>query len=143
MHLDELSTTSGCIVTKNPLSFYFDSGLETEDDMKKPVDLTIDHSCFVSYLEFSYTGNTYYRGESVECYQCNAHTEIKVHNFKIDFMFTLYRNTVNNTYYTETDPELGPQEYPEDTGGSLNYYFLPDLLKMVFFIPPSYEDIYY
>ena len=143
MNLDELNTTTGSIVTKNPPSFYYDSGLETEEDMKKPVDLKIDNSCFFSYLELLYIGNIYHRGQPVECYHCNAHTEVKVYNFKLDFRFILYKNTVNNTYYTETDPEIGPQEYPEDTEGKLNYYFLSDLLKMVFFNAPVYEDICY
>jgi len=143
MNLEELSTTEGCIITKNPPSFYYDSGLEIEEDTKKPVDLTIDHICFISYLELAYEGEIYHRGDRVDCYHCNAYTEFKEHNFKMDFQFTLYRNIINNTYYTETDPELGPQQYPEDTGGSLNYYFLTDLLRMVFFNPPTYEDICY
>ena len=39
MNLDELNTTTGSIVTKNPPSFYYDSGLETEEDMKRISDL--------------------------------------------------------------------------------------------------------
>ena len=143
MNLEELSTAEGCIVIKNPPSFYYDSGLETQEDMRKPVDIVIDHDCFVSYLELRYDDVICYRGDQVERYYCNAHTEIKIHNFRMDFKFMLYRNIVNNTYYTETDLEIGPQEYPEDTGGTLNYYFLTDLLKLVFFNPPRYEDICY
>jgi len=143
MNLEELNTSEGSIVTKNPPSFYYDSGLESEEDMKKPIDITIDHECFISYLELLYDGIIHYRGDQVESYYCNAHTEIKIHNFRMDFKFILYRNIVNNTYYTETDLEIGPQEYPEDTGGTLNYYFLTDLLKLVFFNPPRYEDICY
>ena len=143
MNLQKLSTTDGCIVTKNPPSFYYDSGLETEDDMKKPVDITIDHICFISYLELLYDGIIRYRGDLVERYYCNAYTEFKEHNFKMDFKFMLFRNTLNNTYYTENDPYTGPQQYPEDSEGSLNYYFLTDLLKLIFFNPPVYEDICY
>ena len=143
MNLEELSNTAGCIVTKNPPSFYYDSGLESEEDMKKPIDLTIDHVCFISYLELIYDDIIYHRGDRVERYYCNAYTEFKEHNFKMDFKFILYKNTVNNTFYTETDPEIGPQRYPEDTGGTLNYYFLEDLMKMIFFNPPVYEDICY
>ena len=143
MNLEELNTSEGGIVTKNPPSFYYDSGLESEEDIKKPVDITIDHNCFISYLELLYDGIICYRGDQVESYYCNAHTEIKIHNFRMDFKFMLYRNIANNTYYTETDLEIGPQEYPEDTGGTLNYYFLTDLLKLVFFNPPRYEDICY
>tara|TARA_R110002074_G_scaffold78424_1_gene177479 strand:- start:92 stop:523 length:432 start_codon:yes stop_codon:yes gene_type:complete len=143
MNLEELSTTNGCIVTKNPPSFYYDSGLESEEDMKKPVDISVDHDYFISYLELVYDDIIYYRGDKVERYYCSAHTEIKIHNFDLDFKFILYRNTINNTYYTETDPEIGPQQYPEDTGGDLNYYFLTDLLKLLFFNPPIYEDICY
>ena len=143
MNLEELNTVEGCVVVKNPASFYYDSGLESEEDMKKPVDISVDHACFISYLELLYDDIIYYRGDRVERYYCNAHTEIKIHNFRMDFKFMLYRNTVNNTYYTETDLEIGPQEYPEDTGGTLNYYFLTDLLNLVFFNPPKYEDICY
>lgn len=143
MNLEDLNSTQGCIVTKNPPSFYYDSGLETEEEMSKPIDITIDHICFISYLELLYTGSFYHRGDAVECYDCNAYTEFKEHNFKMEFKFTLFRNTINNTYYTEDDPEIGPQEYPQDTGGTLNYYFLKDLLKLVFFNPPTYEDICY
>ena len=143
MNLEELNTTEGCIVTKNPPSFYYDSGLEPEEDMKKPIDISVDHNCFISYLELLYDGIIHYRGDRVERYYCNAHTEIKIHNFRMDFKFMLYRNIVNNTYYTETDLEIGPQEYPEDTGGTLNYYFLTDLLNLIFFNPPKYEDICY
>ena len=31
MNLDDLNTIHNCIVTKNPPSFYYDSGLETEE----------------------------------------------------------------------------------------------------------------
>ena len=104
MNLEELSNTADCIVTKNPPSFYYDSGLESEEDTKNPVDLTIDHVCFISYLELIYDDIIYHRGDRVERYYCNAYTEIKEHNFKMDFKFILYKNTVNNTFYTETDP---------------------------------------
>ena len=133
MNIDDLNTIHNCIVTKTPPSFYYDSGLEPEEDIKKPVNLTIDHECFISYLEILYDGIVVYRGDTSERYYCSAYTEIKEHNYKMDFKFTFYRNITNNTYYTESDPENGPQRYPEDTSGTKNYYFLPELLKNVIF----------
>lgn len=140
MNLNDLHN---CIVTKEPPSFYYDSGLETEEDMKKPIQLTIEHDCFISFLEILYDGIVVYRGDNSERYYCNAYTEIKEYNYRTDFKFSFYRNKANNTYYTETDPENGPQKYPEDTGGIRNYYFLQELLPMLFFNCPTYEDIYY
>ena len=143
MNIDDLNTIHNCVVTKTPPSFYYDSGLETEEDIKKPVNLTIDHECFISYLEILYDGIVVYRGDTSERYYCNAYTEFKEYNYRTDFTFTFYRNITNNTYYTESDPENGPQRYPEDTNGTKNYYFLPEMLKMLFFNPPTYEDMYY
>ena len=55
----------------------------------------------------------------------------------------MYRNIVNNTYYVDNDEENIFLQYPVDFGATIDFYFLDDILKLLFFNPPKYEQIYY
>lgn len=141
MNLDSLTSTEDCIVTKNEPSFYYDSGLE--EDLKKPIEITIQHDEFQSVFDCIYDGIIIYRGDTLERYYCKSYIQGTEVPYCLDFKFTMYRNVVNNTYYVDNDEENIFLQYPVDFGATIDFYFLDDILKLLFFNPPRYEQIYY
>jgi hypothetical protein len=141
MNLDNLTNTEGCIVTKNEPSFYYDSGLEP--DLKKPIEITILHDDFQSVFDCVYDCIIIFRGDTLERYYCKSYIQGRDLTYCLDFKFTMYRNIVNNTYYVDNDEENILLQYPTDFGGTVDYYFIDDILTLLFFNPPRFEQIYY
>ena len=54
MNLGTFSNTDDCFITKNPPSFYYDSGLE--EDLKQDVEVVIEHDEFQSVFNCIYDG---------------------------------------------------------------------------------------
>lgn len=141
MNLEQQSGTDGCIVQKNPPSFYYDSGLE--DNIYQDVQVSIDHELFESVCTFRFTGEINHHFDDMEKYQCCAYTVGKDAAYRLDFRFTLYKSKTNNTYYVDNDEVNRFLQYPTDFGGTIDYYFIDNILPLLFFLPPKYEDICY
>ena len=141
MNLDNFANTDNCFVTKNPPAFYYDSGLE--EDLKQEIEIVIEHDEFQSVFNCIYDGIIIYRGDTLERYYCKSYIQGKELLYCLDFKFIFYRNIVNNTYYVDNDQENILLQYPTDFGGTIDYYFLDDILKLLFFNPPRFEHIYY
>lgn len=141
MNLGTFSNTDDCFITKNPPSFYYDSGLE--EDLKQDVEVVIEHDEFQSVFNCIYDGIIIFRGDTLERYYCKSYIQGKENLYCLDFKFIFYRNTINNTYYVDNDEENILLQYPTDFGGTIDYYFLDDILALLFFNPPRFEHIYY
>ena len=141
MNLDNFTNTDICFVTKNPPAFYYDSGLE--EDLKQEIEIVIEHDEFQSVFDCVYDGIIIYRGDTLERYYCKSYIHGKEISYCLDFKFIFYRNIANNTYYVDNDEENILLQYPTDFGGTIDYYFLDDILKLLFFNPPRFEHIYY
>ena len=141
MNFDYFSNTDDCIVTKNPPAFYYDSGLE--EDLKQEIEIVIEHDEFQSVFDCVYDGIIIYRGDTLERYYCKSYIQGKEISYCLDFKFIFYRNIANNTYYVDNDEENILLQYPTDFGGTIDYYFLDDILKLLFFNAPRFEHIYY
>ena len=88
MNLDNLTSTEDCIVTKNEPSFYYDSGLE--EDLKKPIEITIQHDEFQSVFDCIYDGIIIYRGDTLERYYCKSYIQGTEVPYCLDFKFTIF-----------------------------------------------------
>lgn len=140
MNLDEVFQIDDFIIEKEPPAFYYDSGL---DDVYQNVKIKLENDTFISVFNCKYEGDVFLRGDSLEKYNCYSFIEIKEHNLRYDFNFCIMKNMVNNTYFVETSEEHTFLQFPMDNEGVLDYYFINDILKILFFNVPSYEDLYY
>ena len=141
MNLEQQSGTEGCIVKKNPPSFYYDSGLE--DNIFQNVEVSIEHELFESVCTMRFVGEVNHHFDDMEKYLCSAYTYGKDYTYRVDFKFTLYKSKTNNTYYVDNDDENRFLRYPTDFGATIDYYFLDNILPLLFFQPPTFEEICY
>jgi hypothetical protein len=141
MNIGDYYSLEDLEVTKEPPSFYYDSGLE--ENIHQLFKIKLENCSFISEFFCRHTGEIVYKGDYLERYDCNSYIEVKKNNLRYDFRFLFLKNMANNTYYIETSPELTFLQFPEDKGGVIDYYYMEDIMKLMFFNPPTFTELYY
>ena len=117
-------------VQKTPNGFYYDSGLETENNC------TVHLTEGVEKMEIIFNkqqNNTVY-----DCYMCLVNSICVGRPMMMEFTFTLFHDLEFNTYHLMNDFENCSDEFPRDNVTLIELDCFPEILKLFFINPPEY-----